>query len=73
MALYRQTVLDAFEQVADSLHALNHDAETLLAENDALAAAKQGPRLVRRLRLRPSVADGGAKNGAISPPALRLM
>ncbi len=47
MALYRQTVLGAFEQVADSLRALDHDAETLLAENDALTAAEQGLRLVQ--------------------------
>ncbi len=47
MAMYRQTVLDAFEQVADSLRALDHDAQTLLAENTSLAAAEQALRLVQ--------------------------
>ncbi len=47
MALYRQTVLDAFEQVADSLRALDHDAQTLLAQEEALAAAQQAMRLIQ--------------------------
>jgi NodT family efflux transporter outer membrane factor (OMF) lipoprotein len=47
MALYRQTVLGAFEQVADSLRALDHDAETLLAQEEALAAAQQALHLVQ--------------------------
>ena len=29
MALYRQTVLTAFEQVADTLRGLDHDAQVL--------------------------------------------
>jgi hypothetical protein len=33
--------MDAFEQVAGSLHALDHEAETLLAENASLAATEQ--------------------------------
>jgi NodT family efflux transporter outer membrane factor (OMF) lipoprotein len=47
MALYRQTVLGAFEQVADSLRALDHDAQSLLAEDEALAAAEQALHLVQ--------------------------
>jgi NodT family efflux transporter outer membrane factor (OMF) lipoprotein len=47
MALYRQTVLSAFEQVADSLRALDHDAQTLLAQGEALAAADQALRLIQ--------------------------
>ena len=47
MALYRQTVLGAFEQVADTLRALDHDAQTLLAQEEALAAAEQALRLVQ--------------------------
>lgn len=47
MALYRQTVLEAFEQVADSLRALDHDAQTLLAEDESLAAAEQALRLIQ--------------------------
>jgi NodT family efflux transporter outer membrane factor (OMF) lipoprotein len=46
MALYRQTVLGAFEQVADALHALDHDAATLLAQDEALAAAAEALHLV---------------------------
>ncbi len=47
MALYRQTVLGAFEQVADTLRALDHDAQILVAENEALAAAEEALRLVQ--------------------------
>jgi NodT family efflux transporter outer membrane factor (OMF) lipoprotein len=36
---YRQTVLDAFAQVADSLKALEHDAEALRAQVDSQQAA----------------------------------
>ncbi|MDR3415931.1 MAG: efflux transporter outer membrane subunit [Nevskia sp.] len=46
-ANYRQTVLSAFAQVADSLHALDHDAETLAAQAAALDAAQQALRLVQ--------------------------
>jgi outer membrane protein TolC len=38
-ANYRQTVLSAFAQVADSLKALEHDAEALQAEVEAKRAA----------------------------------
>ena len=37
-AAYRQTVLGAFQQVANALRALEHDAQTLRAEQNALAA-----------------------------------
>jgi NodT family efflux transporter outer membrane factor (OMF) lipoprotein len=47
MALYRQTVLTAFEQVADTLRALDHDAQTMLAQHEALADAEQALRLVQ--------------------------
>ncbi len=46
MALYRQTVLGAFEQVADSLRALDHDAATLSADDEALADAEQALKLI---------------------------
>jgi NodT family efflux transporter outer membrane factor (OMF) lipoprotein len=46
MALYRQTVLGAFEQVADVLHALDHDAAALSAQDRALAAAVEALHLV---------------------------
>jgi NodT family efflux transporter outer membrane factor (OMF) lipoprotein len=41
MADYRQTVLGAFEQVADTLRALEHDAHSLAAEELALSSADQ--------------------------------
>ena len=47
MALYRQTVLGAFAQVADTLRALDHDAEILQAENKALASAEEALQLVQ--------------------------
>lgn len=40
LADYRQTVLTAFRQVADSLHALQQDAKALAARRAALKAAK---------------------------------
>lgn len=46
MSLYRQTVLEAFGQVADILNALGHDAATLSAEETALLTAKQALHLV---------------------------
>ena len=36
---FRQTVLEAFQQVADALYAIQHDAETLRARTDAAAQA----------------------------------
>ncbi|MGE8153120.1 efflux transporter outer membrane subunit [Pseudomonas vancouverensis] len=39
LALYRQTVISAFGQVADSLQAINHDAEQSQAQADALHSA----------------------------------
>ena len=46
-ALYRQTVLGAFAQVADTLRALEHDAAALQAEDAALEAAQQALQLVQ--------------------------
>jgi NodT family efflux transporter outer membrane factor (OMF) lipoprotein len=47
MALYRQTVLAAFEQVADTLRGLDHDAAILLAEDEALSIAAEALHLVQ--------------------------
>ena len=47
MALYRQTVLAAFEQVADTLRALDHDAQILAAEDEALSTAAQALHLIQ--------------------------
>ena len=46
MGDYRQTVLNALAQVADTLRALDHDAQALQAENEAVDMAGQGLRLV---------------------------
>jgi NodT family efflux transporter outer membrane factor (OMF) lipoprotein len=43
---YRQTVLSAFSQVADTLRALEHDAAGLDAQTRALAAAEEALRLL---------------------------
>ncbi len=40
VAAYRQTVLGAFQQVADALRALEHDAQRLRAEQQAFAATR---------------------------------
>ncbi len=47
LALYRQTVLQAFGQVADTLRALGHDAELAEATHRALDAARQSLALQR--------------------------
>lgn len=44
---YKQTVLRAFEQVADLLQALAHDESLLAAQNHALASASEAVRLQR--------------------------
>jgi NodT family efflux transporter outer membrane factor (OMF) lipoprotein len=44
---YRQTVLDAFRQVADILQALDHDAVLLAAQRHALDLATESVRLQR--------------------------
>jgi NodT family efflux transporter outer membrane factor (OMF) lipoprotein len=46
-ATYRQTVLTAFEQVADSLKALEHDAEGLQAQVEAKRAASEALNLLQ--------------------------
>ncbi|HLY54810.1 MAG TPA: efflux transporter outer membrane subunit, partial [Stellaceae bacterium] len=46
-ASYRQTVLAAFAQVADTLRGLEHDAEVLKADDQAMAAADQSLSLVQ--------------------------
>ncbi len=45
--LYRQTVLASFEQVADALQALDHDASALAAQEDALAYAREALKLTQ--------------------------
>lgn len=47
LANYRQTVLNAFAQVADTLRALEHDAEALHAQAQALDAAEGALHLIQ--------------------------
>ena len=47
LATYRQTVLGAFAQVADILRALEHDAEALQAQSQALESAGEALRLIQ--------------------------
>jgi NodT family efflux transporter outer membrane factor (OMF) lipoprotein len=44
---YRQVVLSSFQQVADTLRVLEHDAETLKAQAAALAAAEEALHLLQ--------------------------
>lgn len=44
---YRQAVLAAFEQVADILKALQHDAQELSAQDEAMQAAQEALRLTQ--------------------------
>jgi len=46
-ASYRQTVLTAFQQVADTLLALGHDADALAAQTEAVDAASRALRLIQ--------------------------
>lgn len=45
-AQYRQTVLAAFQQVADTLRALSHDADAVEAQTEAVDTAEKAMRLV---------------------------
>jgi NodT family efflux transporter outer membrane factor (OMF) lipoprotein len=45
LAGYQQTVINSFGQVADTLQAINHDAEQFRAQEDALQAAESSFRL----------------------------
>ncbi len=47
LALYRQTVLAAFAQVADSVRALAHDAETMQAESQSVETSEESLRLAQ--------------------------
>ena len=47
LANYRQTVLAALAQVADALDALQHDAQTLSAQSQALDAAAEALHLIQ--------------------------
>lgn len=46
-ALYRQTVLGAFAQVADTVRALEHDAETMQTESQSVSTSEESLHLTR--------------------------
>jgi NodT family efflux transporter outer membrane factor (OMF) lipoprotein len=46
-AQYRQTVLGAFEQVADTLRGLSHDADALVAQTEAVETAERALHLIQ--------------------------
>ncbi len=46
-AEYRQTVLGAFQQVADTLRGLGHDAEALKAQTEAVETAEKAMQLIQ--------------------------
>lgn len=48
LAQYQQTVLQAFQNVADSLRALQHDAEELKAQRESEIASKQFLQLIQQ-------------------------
>ncbi len=82
LANYRQTVLSSFAQVADTLRALEHDAEAVQAQSQAVAASGKALRLVEAnyragiaTYLQVIIADGQyqqAKIGYIQAQAQRL-
>ncbi len=47
LAVYRQTVLTSFAQVADTLRSLEHDAELVQAQSQALTASEEAFRLIQ--------------------------
>jgi NodT family efflux transporter outer membrane factor (OMF) lipoprotein len=47
LADYQQVVVSAFQQVADTLRALEHDAQLLKAQSQALSAAREALQLVQ--------------------------
>jgi NodT family efflux transporter outer membrane factor (OMF) lipoprotein len=56
LAGYRQVVLNAFQQVADALRALEHDAELLRAESESTSVAREALELTQD-NYRAGVAD----------------
>ena len=58
LANYRQTVLNSFAQVADTLRALEHDAETLQSQSQALRASEEALQLIQANYLQVLVANG---------------
>jgi NodT family efflux transporter outer membrane factor (OMF) lipoprotein len=59
VALYRQTVLTAFQQVEDELAALRIDAQEAKVQAAALAAAREAERILRNQYLAGTVAYTG--------------
>ncbi len=47
LANYRETVLEAFAQIADTLRGLDHDAQALTAQSESVAAAADALKLIQ--------------------------
>jgi NodT family efflux transporter outer membrane factor (OMF) lipoprotein len=60
---YRQTVLNAFQNVADSLGALTHDADTLTAAIEARSRNEQSWRDAQRRAALGALANGSVRAG----------
>lgn len=79
---YRQTVLASFQQVADTLRGLGHDADALAAQTEAVETAERALRLIQAnyqagigTYLQVLVADGQylqARSGYVQAAAQRL-
>ncbi len=68
-AQYRETVLQAFREVADVLRALEYDAVTLKAQSDAEAAARDTLDIAtKQVRLRRDELPLPARRAASVPP-----
>ena len=82
VAEYRQTVLQAFQEVADGLRRLSHDADALAAQSEAVETAEKAIHLIQAnyqagiaTYLQVLVADGQylqAKIGYVQAVAQRL-
>jgi NodT family efflux transporter outer membrane factor (OMF) lipoprotein len=82
VAEYRQTVLQAFQEVADGLRGLSHDADALAAQSEAVETAEKAIHLIQAnyqagiaTYLQVLVADGQylqAKIGYVQAVAQRL-
>lgn len=72
LADYRQTVLQAFSQVADALNAIDHDAEAAAALDRADAAAAMAYRLLSANRASGLASDADLRLSEVQTQQTRL-
>ena len=72
-ALYRQTVLAAFAQVADAVRALEHDAETMQAETQSVQTSEEALRLTQINYQAGLLSTGACSGHPISSGETRLL